>query len=204
MKIRRKDPIVPPEEEQVDETREATGEDLKYNEEKDSFELDVEMQEGDEYQHEDPYHVVAPDGEDDNSTWDEANLDATDEYRNKEAEFRDQMDKLGMDVRNEEAIRLSEADEQLAEMAEDQRDDLDEEGYPIKDDADGSGNPIIDPPEIEPDGPSVPPSEDPRRDNDEVKDIPPQDLPEEDPLGAPRRDEDLFTKGSGKGDNHDE
>lgn len=196
MKIRRKDPIVPPEEEQVDETREATGEDLKYNEAQNSFELDVEMQEEDEYQHEDPYNVVAPDGEDDNSTWDEANLDATDEYRSKETEFHNQMDRLGMDIVDENALQLSEADEQQAATPEDQRGDLDEEGYPMQDDADGEGNPVTDPPEVEPDGPIVPPFEDPRRDDDEAEEMPPPDAPEEDPVDAPQRDEDLFTKGS--------
>lgn len=198
MRIRKKEPITPPEEGQGDEPREATGEDLKYNEAKDSFELDVEMEEEDEYQHEDPYNVVAPDGADDNSTWDEANLEAGDEYQRKSSEFRSQLDKLGMDVVDEKAIRLSETDEQLAATEEDQRDDLDEEGYPIRDDAGGEGNPITDPPEIEPDGPMVPPFEDPRRDDDEAEDIPPPDLPEEDedPFDAPERDEDLFTKGS--------
>lgn len=200
MRIRRKDPIVPPEAEQVDETREATGEDLKYNEAQNSFELDVEMEEEDEYQHEDPYNVVAPDGEDDNSTWDEANLDAADEYRSKETEFRNQMDKLGMDVVDEKAIQLSDSDEQKAATAEDQRGDLDEEGYPIREDADGEGNPVTDPSEIEPDGPVVPPFEDPRRDDDEAEDIPPPDAPGENPIDAPKRDEDLFTEGSeGKG-----
>lgn len=199
MKIRKKDPIVPYQEENVDETREPTGEDLKYNEASDSFELDVASQEGDDYQHEDPYNTAAPHGEDDNSTWDEANPEANDEYRDKQSEVSDRVDELGMHVVDEQAMRLSETDERLAETPEDKRDDLDEEGYPVRDDAGGAGNPIIDPPEDpeQPDpDPRVPPFENPRRDDDEAEDIPPPDELDEDPFEAPDRDEDIFTKGN--------
>src|SRR5690606_10695513 len=126
-----------------DETREPTGEDLKYNDARDSFELDVEQQEGDDYQHSDPYNTAAPHGEDDNSYWDEANPEANEEYKNKPADVQDRVD--GLDIVDDRALRLDKIDERLAETPEDERDDLDEEGYPLRDDAGGAGNPITDP-----------------------------------------------------------
>lgn len=194
MKIRRRNPIVPPEEQDVDETREATGEDLKYNDARDSFELDVEQQESDAYQHSDPYNTAAPHGEDDNSYWDEANPEANEEYKDKPSDVQNRMDEL--EVIDDDALRLSKTDERLAETPEDKRDDLDEEGYPVRDDA-GGDNPITEPPrspETQDPDPRVPPFENPRRDDEE--DIPPPDELDEDPFDAPEREEDLFTKGS--------
>jgi len=199
MEIRKGNPIVPLQEDNVDETREPTGEDLKYNEENDSFELDVESEEGDEYQHDDPYNTTAPQGEDDNSYWDEANPEANEEYRDKQGAVDRRVDELSMRVVDEQAMRLSDDDEQLAATPEDERDDLDEEGYPLRDDAGGDGNPITDPaddPELEEPDPRVPPFENPRRDDDEAEDIPSPDEIDEDPFEAPDRDEDIFTKGS--------
>src|SRR5690606_26746326 len=52
---------------------ETTGEDLKYNAQEDSFELDPET-EDEEYQHHLPYDTSAPSGEDDDSSYDEENF----------------------------------------------------------------------------------------------------------------------------------
>ncbi|WP_257657598.1 hypothetical protein [Parapedobacter lycopersici] len=199
MKIRKRDPIVPPGQRNTDETREPTGEDLKYNEASDSFELDVEPQEGDDYQHDDPYQTAAPHGEDDNSSWDEANPEANEEYRDKPSDVDGQLD--GLDIVDDRALRLDETDELLARTPEDRRGDLDEEGYPLRDDAGGPGNPItgpIDQPGKQDPDPEVPPFEDPRRDDNEAEDIPPPDELDEDPFDAPEREEDLFTKDNTK------
>jgi len=113
-------------------------EDLKYNEEEDSFEYDLEQGESEypneerEYQHEDPYDTAAREGEDDNSTYDEANQYLGDEYDpNKSLET--DLDDLGMHVDKGRITRLNKADEKLSETPEDQRNDLDEEGYPKRD-----------------------------------------------------------------------
>lgn len=111
---------------------------LKYNEEADSFELDVEPEEDTypneeaEYQHEDPYDTAAPRGEDNNSTYDEENLYIGDEYDpNKSLET--EAEKLGMHIDSGRITEISDLDERLAETPEDERGDLDEEGYPKKD-----------------------------------------------------------------------
>ncbi|WP_028296211.1 hypothetical protein [Olivibacter sitiensis] len=113
-------------------------ENLKYDEAEDSFELDIDEESVDypsedpEYQHEDPYDTAAPHGKDDNSDWDEANPLVGDEYdENKSLET--DLDDLGMHVDNGKITRLSKEDEKLADTPEDERGDLDEEGYPRRD-----------------------------------------------------------------------
>ncbi len=110
----------------------ANPEDLKFNEELDSYELDVESEDPD-YQHEDPYDSAAPEGEDDNSDWDEANPLVGDEYdENKSLET--DAENLGMHIdTGQHMTHLSKKDEELAQTPEDYRDDLDEEGYPVND-----------------------------------------------------------------------
>lgn len=111
---------------------------LKYNEEEDSFELDIEEESTDypdeapEYQHEDPYDSVAPRGKDSYSDWDEANPLVGDEY-DEDKSLETDLDDLGMHVDSGRAAGLSKTDEKLAETPEDDRGDLDEEGYPRKD-----------------------------------------------------------------------
>ena len=101
---------------------------LKYNEKEHSYEYDVEGEDED-YQHEDPYDTAAGDGEDMNSDYDEANPYVGDEY-DKDASLEHDVDKLGMHITGAQNLRLSKRDEKIAETPEDQRDDLDEEGYP--------------------------------------------------------------------------
>jgi hypothetical protein len=110
---------------------EVNKDDLSFNEENDSYELDVDSKDGD-YFHPDPYDTSAKNGADFDSTWDEANAGAQDEY-NKDASLETDLDKLGMHIDNGEIIELDPIDESLAQTPEDERDDLDEEGYPKND-----------------------------------------------------------------------
>ncbi|MXV14668.1 hypothetical protein [Hufsiella ginkgonis] len=104
---------------------------LKYNEEAGSYELDVTGDDPD-YDHPDPYETAAPNGEDDNSDWDEANLYVGDEY-SKKASLETDTEKLAMHIDNGKIVQLDPIDEELAKTPEDDRDDLDEEGYPKND-----------------------------------------------------------------------
>ncbi|PTR01189.1 hypothetical protein C8P68_101423 [Mucilaginibacter yixingensis] len=107
-------------------------ENLKYNPDSQSYEIDVNSTDPD-YDHPDPYDTAAPNGEDDNSTWDEANpYDARDEYDPKRSLETD-ADKLGMHIDDGRILEVDPIDESLARTPEDDRDDLDEEGYPKND-----------------------------------------------------------------------
>jgi hypothetical protein len=107
-------------------------EDLTFNAEDNSFEYDVKSDDPD-YQHPDPYNTSVKNGEDMNSTYDEANpFDAVDEYIPNESLETD-ADKLGMHVDDGEIIELNAMDRALGHTPEDDRDDLDEEGYPKND-----------------------------------------------------------------------
>ena len=107
-------------------------EDLNYNAEENSFDYDVKSDDPD-YVHPDPYDTTAKNGEDMNSTYDEANpYDTKDEYIAKESLAVD-VDKLGMHIEGEELFDISEKDKELSHTPEDDRDDLDEEGYPKND-----------------------------------------------------------------------
>jgi hypothetical protein len=105
-------------------------EDLNYNADDDSFEYDVKSDDPD-YDHPDPYKTSVKNGEDMNSTYDEANpYDAADgEYSHKRSIETD-VDELGMHVDDGEIVEVDPADAALAHTPEDDRDDLDEEGYP--------------------------------------------------------------------------
>lgn len=104
---------------------------LSYNAEKNSYEIDVKSEDPD-YQHDYPYITAAPNGEDFNSTYDEANIEAVDEYIPHEtlATDVDSLDNLGMHIDNGEIVELDPIDELLSRTPEDFRDDLDAEGYP--------------------------------------------------------------------------
>lgn len=168
----RRPPVVPLDVEDTDETREPTGENLRFNEEADSYELDAETNDR-EYDHPDPYDTAAPEGEDNNSTYDEQNPEASAEYRDKPGILQGQLHELDAEER------------QLTEIPEDDRGDLDDEGYPTRDDAGGRNNPIVSGPDDDdydedgdPKEADLPPFEDPRRDDDgPIKDD------ERDPLG---------------------
>ncbi len=109
-------------------------ENLLFNADKNSFEIDVKSDDPD-YQHDYPYNTAAPNGEDFNSTYDEANPEAVDEYIPNESLETDvnSLDNLGMHIDKGEIVELDPIDEVLSRTAEDDRDDLDEEGYPKND-----------------------------------------------------------------------
>lgn len=101
---------------------------LKYNKKENSFELDIEG--GDpEYQHPDPYDTTAVNGEDMNSDYDEANPYVGDEY-DKDASLERDVDILGMHITDDDFLRVDAKDADLGKTSEDNRNDLDEEGYP--------------------------------------------------------------------------
>jgi hypothetical protein len=107
-------------------------EQLSYNEEDNSFEYDVKSDDPD-YDHPDPYNTAAKNGEDFNSTYDEANpYDTADEYIPNESLETD-VDQLGMHISEGKIVETNAIDEALSRTPEDDRDDLDEEGYPKND-----------------------------------------------------------------------
>lgn len=106
---------------------------LSFNKEKGSYELDVKGTDKD-YDHPLPYDTTAANGGDDNSDYDEANPYIGDEYANKADQEESDLDELGMHIDNGEIVELDAEDELLARTPEDERTDLDEEGYPVNDD----------------------------------------------------------------------
>lgn len=116
---KKKPPVIPLDVEDADEAREPTGEDLQFNEDEDSFELESETADT-EYQHPEPYDTAAPGGEDDNSTYDEENPYTPGEYRDKRSELRGELEELGA-VADDRLAQLDEVDEQLADTPEDER-----------------------------------------------------------------------------------
>ncbi|GAA4330467.1 hypothetical protein GCM10023149_35670 [Mucilaginibacter gynuensis] len=115
-----------------DEPGETTDkDDLKYNPEDDSFEYDVESEDPD-YDHPDPYNTSVKNGDDINSTYDESNPYAVDEYIPNESLETD-VDKLGMHIDSGKIVEVDPVDEAISRTPEDDRDDLDEEGYPKND-----------------------------------------------------------------------
>ena len=105
---------------------------LAYNKEENSFEYDVKGNDGD-YDHPDPYDTAVKNGGDADSDYDSANPTAVDEYETKEELEEESLDDLGMHVDHGQIVELNPVDEELAKTPEDDRDDLDEEGYPKND-----------------------------------------------------------------------
>lgn len=102
--------------------------DLAFDEEKNSYELDVKGDDP-EYIHHDPYDTAVENGGDADSDFDEANPTAVNEY-DKNASLETDLDELGMHVDNGNIVEVLPIDQELSRTAEDDRDDLDEEGYP--------------------------------------------------------------------------
>jgi len=134
-------PAKPLNERDNQETPESTGEDLQFNEAEDSFELDTET-ENKEYQHPLPYDTAAPQGADNNSTYDEENIYTPSEYRDKLKEAERELDDVDEEIKDG-SVQLDEVDEVLTQTRDDQPEGIDEEGYPTKDDAGGENNPIM-------------------------------------------------------------
>ena len=107
--------------------------DLSYNKDKQSYELDVKGPDKD-YDHPMPYETVAAGSIDDDSTYDEANPYVGDEYATNQEKAKDKLNELGMHIDNDgDSVKVSKEDEILSRTEEDFRDDLDEEGYPKND-----------------------------------------------------------------------
>ena len=105
---------------------------LTYNANDNSYEYDVKSDDPD-YDHPDPYNTSVKNGADMNSTYDEANpYDAVDEYIPNESLETD-VDLLGMHIDDGKIVDVEPIDEELSHTPEDDRDDLDEEGYPKND-----------------------------------------------------------------------
>lgn len=105
---------------------------LSFDKDKNSFELDVKGKDKD-YDHPLPYDTTAANGGDDNSDYDEANPYIGDEYADKKIQYESDLDDLGMRIDDGESIEIDPEDEFLARTPEDDRTDLDEEGYPVND-----------------------------------------------------------------------
>ena len=105
--------------------------DLLYDEEKNSYELDVKSDDPD-YIHPDPYDTAVDNGGDADSDFDEANPTAVHEY-DKEVGLESNLDELGMHIDSGKIVELLPIDVELSKTPEDDRDDLDEEGYPKND-----------------------------------------------------------------------
>lgn len=105
--------------------------DLVYDEERNTYETDVKSEDPD-YIHPDPYETASDNGADFNSDFDEANPTIGEEY-DKDASLENDLDSLGMHVDSGKITELLPIDEELAKTPEDERDDLDEEGYPVND-----------------------------------------------------------------------
>ena len=103
---------------------------LNFNENEDSFEFDTKSDDPD-YDHPDPYNAVK-NGADMDSTYDEANPYSVDEYIPNESLETD-VDQLGMHIDDGKIVEIDPIDEILSRTPEDNRSDLDEEGYPKND-----------------------------------------------------------------------
>ena len=107
-------------------------EDLAFNADENSFEYDVKSDNPD-YDHPDPYKTSVKNGEDMNSSYDEANpYDAVDEYIPNESLETD-VEQLAMHIDSGKIVEVDPIDDILSRTPEDNRPDLDEEGYPKND-----------------------------------------------------------------------
>jgi hypothetical protein len=115
-----------------DSVEDTDTENLSFDENANSYEYDVKGDNPD-YDHPDPYNTTVKNGEDFNSTYDEANpYDTNGEY-DATRSLETDVDTLGMHIDSGKIVELDPRDEALAHTPEDDRDDLDEEGYPKND-----------------------------------------------------------------------
>lgn len=105
---------------------------LAYDKDKNTYKVDVKDN-NEDYDHPFPYETPSENGADFNSDYDEANPYVGDEYAKKEGKVEDGLDDLGMHVDHGESVKVRPEDDALAHTPEDDRTDLDEEGYPIND-----------------------------------------------------------------------
>jgi hypothetical protein len=107
-------------------------ENLAFDKDKKSFEFDVNSADED-YDHPSDYETVSEGAIDDDSTYDNSNPYVGDEYASKKEIADDELLESGMHLDKGESVRLSIEDKILSKTPEDDRDDLDEEGYPVND-----------------------------------------------------------------------
>ncbi len=105
---------------------------LHYEDDKDSFDLDVDSDTKD-YIHPSGYDTAAEGGEDMDSDWDEANLYVGDEYDDRKESIENELDESDLHIRDKNALKTNLLDKKLSQTPEDEREDLDEEGYPKND-----------------------------------------------------------------------
>lgn len=117
---------------ELNEDNEELADDLQYDKEKDSYNLDVDSETKD-YIHPSGYDTSAEGGEDMDSDWDEANLYVGDEYDRKSDSIEEEMGEADLHVKGKKEIKTSALDKKLSQTPEDARQDLDEEGYPKND-----------------------------------------------------------------------
>jgi len=102
---------------------------LAYNAEDSSYEFDVNDNDPD-WDHPSDYNSISEGAADDDSTYDSSNPYVGDEYSSLDELEEDDLEDSNMHIEGEGIVRVSKEDEELAKDAEDDRDDLDEEGYP--------------------------------------------------------------------------
>lgn len=119
------DKIHPPE---LGETKDFN--ELTFNKDKNTFEVDVKGDDPD-YDHPFGYETPSANGADFNSDFDEANPYIGDEYAKKEEQQENALENLAMHIDHGQSVILTDEDELLSRTPEDERDDLDEEGYPV-------------------------------------------------------------------------
>lgn len=103
--------------------------DLVYNKEDASYELDVNDNDPD-WEHPSDYDTISEGAADDDSTYDSSNPYVGEEYAPLDELQEENLEDNNMHVEGESIVRVSKEDEELSRDAEDERDDLDEEGYP--------------------------------------------------------------------------
>ncbi|WP_462266315.1 hypothetical protein [Mucilaginibacter sp.] len=111
---------------------ESEAHDLKYNPEEDSYEIDIASDDPD-YDPPALFDSSAPNGSDFDSSYDEANpYDVKGEY-DKNRSIETDAGNLGMHIEDTKITEVDPVDRILSHTPEDDRDDLDEEGYPKND-----------------------------------------------------------------------
>lgn len=106
--------------------------DLSFDKDKNSYELDVKGSDK-EYDHPLPYDTTAANGGDENSAYDEANPYIGDEYASWAEKRKAELENQAMHIDHGNIVEVDPEDEFLARTPEDDRPDLDEEGYPVND-----------------------------------------------------------------------
>ncbi|GGH24489.1 hypothetical protein GCM10011418_32440 [Sphingobacterium alkalisoli] len=102
--------------------------DLSFDEEKGSYELDVDDDDPD-WDHPADYATISEGAEEDSSGYDNSNPLVGNEYAELDELKEQNLNRSNMHITSEESLKVSTRDEELSQTEEDFRDDLDEEGY---------------------------------------------------------------------------